>query len=264
MKTLPLIPWLLLATAAVAAEPNLDAPVPDPITCKTFKKIPRALEHSTLFENQCLEIEDDTDLKLEGNPSLGLTIIATSELRIGKNVKLNGHGMTGKAGEDRSNARSPYPHCPGDKCLCPGPSDRPERLYGGRGEKGFTGAAVRIVARKITFTSKEPKFTIDVTGGEGGQPGGSGRQDCGPEHCHKQSDPCPGPDTKQGETGEPGSAFVVLGDAQGRPVLNYMRTAIKPSPAKDDLLIKATDADFENAVREARRAARHYDSFPGE
>jgi hypothetical protein len=281
--------------------PPAPQPVANPTTgCRTYKKLPRTtFLKSTLVEDDCLEIPDGTNIMVQqslatqytqggagpdhrptftrNDAPLALTIVAHKDLKIGKNVTINASGLQGRVGNDacgrwdgaNCTGEVIFPHCvsPGQECLCPGNGSPAEKasVAGGQGDKGFTGGAVRIVARTLSMPTTAGASVFVVSGGPGGGPGKSGRQSCSAGGCSQASGACPGPNSTSGAGGTPGSVAIVLGDPNGGSMQSTIDASITPKPATSAVVIDATEDAFVKAVRDATAAATAggFDQVPG-
>jgi hypothetical protein len=218
------------ATRSKSGSPASEA---DTVLCPKFKKLHVvSVEKDTLVKGDCIEISDDTEVRVAGGKTLG--IVASKVLRMGKGVRIVARGTDGDKGG--KSAADVIVWNPGNDeqiraacsqgCKCPREEDSRRRLRGGDGQPGSIGGSLVLIARNLQ--SVFDGVVIDVSGGAGGSPGPSGRMDC--QHSGIQcSSPACSDGTNSGKPGAAGKIMVLLGGEFAINQETLFASAIKPS-----------------------------------
>lgn len=239
---------------------------PAPPPCSTYRHLPSRVARNTVIEDACLDVPAGTTVRL--GQDVHLIIIATRELRLGANARIDARGGPGGRGAPADRAVEAWAPAPPDEagqiaCACGGhacasgwsrcTAEGMPQLAGHRGEPGGAGGRVDIVARAITIGAGA---TIDVSGGAGGAAGASGRVECA-----WQATRCAvtAPDEGRGTSGADGSASFEVGTADA---LAALASATRPPTAALTGVVD-TDAALRAAIATARDAGRIYDHLTG-
>ncbi len=208
--------------------------------CVSFRSLPMVeFRRNTLIRDACLEIPSNTTIVVQSGVTLG--IIATNGLRVGSDVKFNAMGAQGIRGERADLASvtiTPdtdaqiYAACVdnGNRCRCPTSNERATAIRGHSGGSGTPGGGVRLVIGALVSPERLVNLDINVTGGRGGPPGESGRQDCSRGAIKCSSDSCSG-GTSNGVQGLSGSVYIALAGGKTEKPLRILGGASVPSEA---------------------------------
>jgi hypothetical protein len=226
--------------------------------CVRFRTLP-ALEflHDTLIQDACLEIPDNTTIVVPSGLSLG--IVATNGMRLGKNIRFSAKGAQGHRGERAdfgSITFSPRSDVEiqaacvdnGNRCSCPTDDSSAAAIRGHDGRSGAPGGFVSLVIGSLVSPGELTGLEIDVSGGRGGPPGESGRQDCRRGNIQCSSESC-SDGAKSGQRGADGYAYVALGGTRAEKLLRIIGAATTPATAVTAIPIAT------NAVMEAEASA---------
>lgn len=209
------------------------------LRCVTYRTLPFVdVLRNTLIEDACLEIPSNTTVSIQSGVTLA--IVATNGFRLGRNVTFSANGTRGHRG-DRADFES-IRYTPnsdaeinatcvdnGNLCACP-TNDSNAAIRGHTGANGSPGAFVRLLVGEFTSGSQLKGLTIDVSGGDGGPPGESGKRDClrGTTRC--SSTVC-SDGAKRGARGSDGHVTVSFVGTMPALLLQTLRGATTPSNA---------------------------------
>lgn len=208
--------------------------------CVTFRTLPILEFHrNTLILDACLEIPSNTTIVVQSGVTLG--IVAVNGLRVGRNVKFRATGLQGARGNRADFGTVTYTPdtdaqinaaCvdDGNRCACPVDTSNASAILGHAGGNGSAGGSVRLVVGNLVAPAQLAGLKFDVSGGRGGPPGESGRQNCmrGNTQCISQS--CSA-GASNGTQGVSGSVFVALAGSQREKLLQLFGAACSPSDA---------------------------------
>lgn len=190
--------------------------------CRTFRDLPSTTyTTSTLVKDACLRIPSGTVVTVRGGATLA--IVATTGLFIGKGVVLDAAGSRGRRGDRSQFATIDYRPASdsevqalcveqGNRCACPSSEASLAAIRGRTGAAGTPGGTIQLIAGELRSPSRLAGLAIDVSGGPGGPPGDSGRQECSRGEIHCLSAVCD-EGAGSGANGPPGAIVVAMGGA---------------------------------------------------
>jgi len=205
--------------------------------CVHFRSLPGVeFRRNTLIQDACIEIPSGTTIVVQSGATLG--IVATNGLRVGRNVKFSAKGIQGARGERADfGAISFSPDTDveinaacvdnGNRCSCPTNNLSATAIRGHSGASGTPGGALRLVIGALVSPNQLSGFEIDVTGGRGGPPGESGRQECSRGAIKCSSENCSNGASSGGQ-GEHGSIYIALGGGRPDKLLRALNEACTP------------------------------------
>lgn len=241
------IPWTAVAQTTVVPEMRGNPlRLPPGERCKTFRSLPTlSYGVDTLVEDGCLKIPNDTVIEVKNGATLA--IVATSGLSVGKNVRFDARGARGLRGGRAAFSSLRYSPATdveiqalcvdhGNHCACPGSESELALIRGQAGSTGSPGGEVRLLAEELVSPSKLEGFAIDVSGGDGGPPGDSGRQECWRGTFRCSSGTC-STGAVFGAVGANGKVFVALGGAVNSSAIERIKKVLGPADGNDAMLV---------------------------
>ncbi len=220
--------------------------------CKNYRRLPSLhFSKSALVKDACLELPDNTVIDVLDGATLA--IVATSSLRIGKNVVFRAKGHSGNRGARSRFASVPYTP-PSDleiqamcaenaaACACPSDETTLSTLRAQAGSDGSAGGSVRLMAAELLSPTNLKDFAIDVSGGDPGPAGESGVRQCtrGAVSCASQA--C-ATGIRLATAGTDGRVTVAFGGVKSAALVRAARAAVTPTNGSTELAWDSTFAE---------------------